>query len=41
MWQATGEFTWHNHDNADELFLVVQGRLDIQIREPDVEERSI
>ena len=30
-----GEFVWHSHADADELFLVVEGRLTIQLREDD------
>ncbi len=28
-----GEFVWHQHQAEDELFLVVKGRLTIQLRE--------
>lgn len=28
-----GEFTWHAHENEDELFLVVKGRLRLQFRD--------
>jgi mannose-6-phosphate isomerase-like protein (cupin superfamily) len=31
-----GEFVWHKHDDADELFLVLKGRLVIQLRDHDV-----
>jgi len=31
-----GEFTWHKHDNEDELFFVVKGKLTIQFREKNV-----
>ncbi len=31
-----GEFVWHSHPDTDELFLVLQGRLTIQLREHDV-----
>ena len=31
-----GEFVWHRHENADELFLVLKGRLVIQLREREV-----
>ena len=29
-----GPFTWHHHDNEDELFLVVKGRFKMESREP-------
>ena len=28
-----GEFVWHHHADEDELFLVVEGRLDIHFRD--------
>jgi mannose-6-phosphate isomerase-like protein (cupin superfamily) len=31
-----GEFVWHQHDNEDELFLVVKGHLTIKLRDRDV-----
>jgi len=31
-----GEFVWHKHDDADEMFLVVEGRLRIRLRDRDV-----
>ncbi len=31
-----GEFVWHSHENEDELFLVVVGRLRMQLRSGDV-----
>ena len=27
-----GEFVWHHHDNEDEMFLVVKGRLRLEFR---------
>jgi mannose-6-phosphate isomerase-like protein (cupin superfamily) len=30
-----GEFVWHHHDDADELFLVVEGRLVLRFRDRD------
>jgi mannose-6-phosphate isomerase-like protein (cupin superfamily) len=30
-----GEFIWHHHENEDELFLVVKGRLHMKLREGD------
>ncbi len=30
-----GEFHWHAHDDADELFYVVAGQLRIELREQD------
>ena len=31
-----GEFEWHFHENEDELFLVVKGRLLVKFRDRDV-----
>ena len=31
-----GEFVWHHHDDEDELFLVVKGRLLIKLRDKDI-----
>ena len=31
-----GEFVWHHHEREDELFLVVKGRLTMQLRTGDV-----
>ena len=31
-----GEFVWHHHDDEDELFLVVAGRMRMQFRDGDV-----
>lgn len=31
-----GEFIWHRHEDEDELFLVVTGRLDLELRERTV-----
>ena len=31
-----GEFIWHHHEAEDELFLVVKGKLLIQLREQDI-----
>ena len=31
-----GEFVWHRHDDTDDFFLVLQGRVTIRMREGDV-----
>ena len=31
-----GEFTWHKHDDTNELFFVLSGELTIQMRDRDV-----
>lgn len=32
-----GEFTWHYHENEDELFLVIKGNLTIRLRDRDIQ----
>jgi mannose-6-phosphate isomerase-like protein (cupin superfamily) len=34
--RVQGEFTWHTHEDTDELFLVVAGELTVQLRDGDV-----
>ena len=31
-----GEFVWHFHENEDELFLVLKGKLDLEFRDQTV-----
>src|SRR5690349_13228864 len=38
--KVQGAFIWHHHDWEDELFLVIKGRLRMQVREPDGTESS-
>lgn len=35
--KARGEFVWHSHPDTDDFFLVLAGRLTIQLRDRDVE----
>src|SRR5512142_2606995 len=34
--KVNGEFVWHKHDETDDFFLVLAGRLTIQLRDRDV-----
>ena len=34
--KLSGEFTWHKHDNEDELFFVIKGKLLIKLRDQDI-----
>ncbi len=34
--KVKGEFAWHTHDNTDDFFLVLKGRITIRLREGDV-----
>jgi mannose-6-phosphate isomerase-like protein (cupin superfamily) len=34
--KVKGEFVWHKHDDTDDFFLVLQGELDIQMRDRTV-----
>lgn len=35
--KVRGEFVWHDHPTEDELFLVVKGRLQIRLRDGDIQ----
>lgn len=35
--KISGEFDWHHHDNEDELFLVIRGRMSIELPDRSVE----
>ena len=30
--KAKGEFEWHKHDNDDEMFLVIEGEFDMELK---------
>lgn len=34
--KAEGPFVWHKHDDTDDFFLVLKGRLDIELRDQTV-----
>ena len=31
-----GEFVWHHHENEDELFMVIKGKLTIRLRDEEI-----
>jgi mannose-6-phosphate isomerase-like protein (cupin superfamily) len=35
--KVLGEFVWHSHEDTDDLFLVLQGRMTIELRDREVE----
>lgn len=35
--KARGEFVWHTHEDTDDFFLVLRGRLTVQLRDREVE----
>jgi mannose-6-phosphate isomerase-like protein (cupin superfamily) len=35
--KVKGEFVWHQHDQEDELFLVVKGHLTIKLRDQELQ----
>jgi mannose-6-phosphate isomerase-like protein (cupin superfamily) len=35
--RVEGEFVWHKHDDTDDFFLVLAGRLTIQLRDRDIQ----
>ena len=34
--KVQGEFVWHSHEDTDDFFLVLKGRLTIQLRDRDI-----
>lgn len=39
--KVAGEHVWHRHDDTDEFFLVLSGQLDIALRVPGEEQRTV
>lgn len=35
--KVQGEFTWHSHADTDDFFMVLSGKLTIQLRDGDIE----
>lgn len=35
--KVLGEFVWHKHDDTDDFFLVLHGKLTIQLRDRNIE----
>ena len=38
--KVEGEFTWHKHDDEDEMFFVVDGSLTIRLRDREIDLRE-
>jgi mannose-6-phosphate isomerase-like protein (cupin superfamily) len=38
--KVKGPFTWHKHDDTDDFFFVLKGKLTIQLRDGNVELRA-
>jgi mannose-6-phosphate isomerase-like protein (cupin superfamily) len=36
----TGEFTWHHHDNEDEMFLVIKGEFNMELKDSTLKLRE-
>lgn len=36
IFKAKGEFVWHQHENEDEFFLVIQGQLKIKLKDREI-----
>lgn len=34
--KVKGEFVWHHHDDEDELFLILEGRLRMEVEDGDI-----
>lgn len=32
-----GEFSWHHHDNEDEMFLVIKGKFSMELKDKSIE----
>ena len=35
--RVKGEFVWHNHEQTDEVFIVIEGRMQIMFREETID----
>jgi mannose-6-phosphate isomerase-like protein (cupin superfamily) len=36
----TGPFTWHHHDNEDEMFYVIKGEFDMELKDKTIKIRE-
>lgn len=36
IFKAKGEFVWHQHENEDEFFLVIEGQLKIKLKDREI-----